>query len=233
MLLLFSRIWLLVTAWTAAPAGFPGGSDGRESACNAGDLGPLPVSERSPGEGNGNPLQCSCLENPMDRGAWRATVCGVRRSRHNWSDFIQTAACQSPLSSTISQSLLKFMSTESLCHRPKTNTMSYTSYVHECVLSHDLLFYDPIDWSPPGSPAHGIFQARILERVAIFFSKGFSQPRDQTHISCLSCMAGNSLPAEPPGKPKSTTLQFKKRKNQQVKAPCGWRARIKKTGAGL
>ena len=49
--------------------GFPGGSDGKESAYNAGDLGLTPGSGRSPGEGNGNPLQNSCLENPMDRGA--------------------------------------------------------------------------------------------------------------------------------------------------------------------
>ena len=53
---------------------FPGGSDSQESACNAGDLGLIPGSERSPGEGNDNPLQYSCLETSMDRGAWRATV---------------------------------------------------------------------------------------------------------------------------------------------------------------
>ena len=53
------------------------GSDGRESACKAGDLGSIPGSGRSPGEGNGNPLQCSCLENSMDRGAWWATVHGL------------------------------------------------------------------------------------------------------------------------------------------------------------
>ena len=49
--------------------GFPGGSDGKESACNAGDQGSIPGWGRSPEEGNGNPLQYSCLENPMDRGA--------------------------------------------------------------------------------------------------------------------------------------------------------------------
>ena len=49
--------------------GFPGGSVGKESACNVGDLGSIPGSGRSPGEGNGNPLQCSGLENPRDRGA--------------------------------------------------------------------------------------------------------------------------------------------------------------------
>ena len=50
--------------------GFPGGLDGKESACNAGDPGSIPRSGRTPGEGNGYPLQCSCLENPIDRGAW-------------------------------------------------------------------------------------------------------------------------------------------------------------------
>ena len=59
---------------------FPGGSDGKESACNEGDLGSIPGSARSPGEGNGNPLQYSCLKNPMDRGAWQATVHGVTKS---------------------------------------------------------------------------------------------------------------------------------------------------------
>ena len=53
---------------------FPGGSGGKESACNAGDLSSNPGSGRSPGEGNGNPLQYSCLENPMDRGAWQSPV---------------------------------------------------------------------------------------------------------------------------------------------------------------
>ena len=63
--------------------GFPCGSAGKESACNKGDLGSIPWLGRSPGEGNGSPLQYSCLENPMDRGAWRATVHGVTRVRNN------------------------------------------------------------------------------------------------------------------------------------------------------
>ena len=54
--------------------GFPGGSDSKAFACNAGDPGSILVSERSPGEGNGNPLQYSCLENPRDGGAWWATA---------------------------------------------------------------------------------------------------------------------------------------------------------------
>ena len=60
---------------------FSGGSDGKESACNAGDLGLIPGLERFPGKGNGYPLQCSCLENFKNRGAWRATVHGVAKSQ--------------------------------------------------------------------------------------------------------------------------------------------------------
>ena len=61
--------------------GFPGGSDGKESACNAGDPGLISGSGRSPGEGNGYPFQYSCLHNSMDRGAWWVTVHGVTKSR--------------------------------------------------------------------------------------------------------------------------------------------------------
>ena len=59
----------------------PGGSDSKESACNVGNLASIPGSGRFPEEGNGSPLQYSCLENPMDRGAWPATVHGVTKSR--------------------------------------------------------------------------------------------------------------------------------------------------------
>ena len=68
--------------------GFPGGSEVKVSACNVGDLGLIPGSGRSPGEGNGNPLQYSCLENPKDKGAWWATVHGVAKSRTRLSDFL-------------------------------------------------------------------------------------------------------------------------------------------------
>ena len=60
--------------------GFPAGSDGKKPACNAGDLGSIPVSGKSPGEGNGYPLQNFQLENPTDRGAWWATVHGLTKS---------------------------------------------------------------------------------------------------------------------------------------------------------
>ena len=67
--------------------GFSGGSDSKESTCNAGDLGLIPVLGRYPGEGNGNPLQYSCLENPMDGVACWATVHGVSKSWTRLSDF--------------------------------------------------------------------------------------------------------------------------------------------------
>ena len=65
----------------------PDGSDGKASAYNVGDLGSIPGSERSRGEGNGNLLQYSCLENPMDGGAWWATVHGATKSGTRLSDF--------------------------------------------------------------------------------------------------------------------------------------------------
>ena len=61
----------------------PGGSEVKASACNMGDPGLIPESGRSPGEGNGNPLQYSCLENPMDRGAWWAIVHGSQTVGHD------------------------------------------------------------------------------------------------------------------------------------------------------
>ena len=68
----------------------PSGSDGKASAYKAGDPGSIPGSGRSSGEGNGNPLQYSCLENPMDGGAWEAIVHGVSKSRTQLSDFTFT-----------------------------------------------------------------------------------------------------------------------------------------------
>ena len=82
---------MLATAWMNIPqnlyiieatnSDFPGGSESKAPAYNAGDPGSIPGSGRSPGEGNGNPLQYSCLDNPMDGGAWWATVHRVAESR--------------------------------------------------------------------------------------------------------------------------------------------------------
>ena len=66
--------------------GSSGGSNGKETACNAGDLGSIPGWGRCPGEGKGNPLQCSYLENSMDKGAWQATVYGVTKESQQLSN---------------------------------------------------------------------------------------------------------------------------------------------------
>ena len=68
----------------------------------------------------------------------------------------------------------------------RDNNLSFLCMAAQ-LLSHVRCFYDPVDCSPPGSSAHGIFQARILEWVAISSSRGSSRPRDQTRISCISC----------------------------------------------
>ena len=130
-----------------------GGSEVKASACNVGDLGLIPGLGRSPGEGNGNPLQYSCLENPIDRGAWWATVHGVVKSRTQLSDF-------------------------TLLHM----------HMYVCVLSNSVMCdsCDPMDCSLPSSSVYGILQARVLECVAISSSRGSSQTRDQTHVSCIS-----------------------------------------------
>ena len=79
------------------------GSDGKESACNAGDLDLIPGLGRSPGEGHDNPFQCPCLENPTDRGAWRDTVHGVAKSQTQLN---------------FSTKLKKAQTVESACGRP-------------------------------------------------------------------------------------------------------------------
>ena len=84
MALLFCNIVHFTYLFTIC---FPGGSDGKASARNAGDPGSILGLGRSPGEGNGNPLQYSCLENSMDGGAWKATVHGVTKSQTRLSNF--------------------------------------------------------------------------------------------------------------------------------------------------
>ena len=74
------KMWDTTERLSLGMKGFPGGSGGEESVSNAGDPGSIPVLGRSPGIGNGNPFQYSCLENPIDRGAWWAAVHGVAKS---------------------------------------------------------------------------------------------------------------------------------------------------------
>ena len=81
---------LLVLLISSTSSDFPSGSDGKASTYNMADLGQIPGSGRFHGEGNGNPLQYSCLENPMDRGAWQVPVHGVAQSGIQLSNFTFT-----------------------------------------------------------------------------------------------------------------------------------------------
>ena len=101
--------------------GFPSGSAIKESACNAGAAGnidSIPGKERYPRGGHGNPLQYSCLENPMDRRAWRATVHGVTRVRYDWSNLAHMKLLESDC--------LSFLIGRGLNSKSKCSTCIYT-----------------------------------------------------------------------------------------------------------
>ena len=146
-------------------SGFPGGAVVRNLPANAGargDVRSIPGLGRSLGVGNGNPLQYSCLENPMIRGAWQAIVHEVAKSWTRLSDFLY---CKCSLS----------LDNSELISIWKGNTCSWCQGQHCCcclVAQSCPTLLDPMDCSPPGSSVHGISQARILEWVAFSFSTG-------------------------------------------------------------
>ena len=148
--------------------GFPDSSAGKESSCNTGDPGLIPGSGRFPGEGHGNPLQGSCLENPHGQ----RCLAGYSPCRHKESDTIEWP-------STVHQ----FMSNISIY-------FTFCMHVHACVWLCNLM-----DYNLPGFSVHAIFWARILEWVANFSSRESSHLRD--HI-CISCLAGGFFTTEPP-----------------------------------
>ena len=137
---------------------FTSGSESKDSACNAGDPGLIPGSRRSPREGNGNPLQYSCLESSMDREAWQASLWDRKEP-----DTIERPHFHFP------------------CVTPTQSRCTMLS-----CFSHTLC--DPVSCSPPGSPAHGILQARILEWVAVPSSRRSSWSRHWTCISYVLCI---------------------------------------------
>ena len=95
-----------------------------------------------------------------------------------------------------------------------------------------------MDCSLPGSSVHGVFQARILEWVAISYSRGSSQPRDRTSLSCVSCIAGGYFATKPPGKPYAAAKLLKScptvlpHRRQTTRLPCPWDSPGKNTGVG-
>ena len=114
--------------------GFPWWLSGKESTCNARDMGSIPGWGRSPGEEHGNPLQCCCLENTMDRGAWWATGPGVTKVRHDWSNGARTQACMSVTSIKL-EKRIKQNSTRKI-----SNWLNSHSYLacHFCINTHSI-----------------------------------------------------------------------------------------------
>ena len=93
---------------------FPGGSDGKESACNGGDQGLIPGLGRPPGEGNGNPLQYSCLENPMDRGPRWLQSMRSQRIEHDWETNIHTVFHRQKLTNNCCTLIICYLSLSSV-----------------------------------------------------------------------------------------------------------------------
>ena len=173
----------------------PGGSVVKNPSADAGDPCSIPGSGRSPGEGNGYALQYACLENPMDRGAWRGTICGVARVGHNLVTKQEQRPTYQPQFG--GNSFLIFHGR--FVHLWVWVALHETEFrIHQCLGLWSVYFFrsfgtfaafqtevfsaakllqsrptqcDPIDSSPPGSPVPGILQARPLEWVAIAFSK--------------------------------------------------------------
>ena len=171
----------------------------RNLPANAGDVRDtdlIPGLGWSPGGGHDNPLQYSCLENPMDRGAWQPTVQEIARSRTWLSDW---TFCEHPwthhLNSTVKILLFLLYWLFYSLNGKVLYFISFSFPVHACVLSHSVVSdsCNPMGCSLPASSVQGIFQARILGWGAISSSRGSSWPRDQTHVSCLSCIGRSIL----------------------------------------
>ena len=138
----------------------------KNPSANAIDIG------RSPGEGNDNSVQHSCLWSPMDRGAWQSTVHRVTKSQTTWSYL----ACRYASWGSIKYiNQVKGHNLKSLQWKLGLGIWSLSC----------LTLCHPMDCSLPGSSVHGIFQAIVLEWIAISFSRGSSQPRAWTRVSLI------------------------------------------------
>ena len=143
----------------------------KTSPANVGNMGSIPGSGRSPGEGNGNPFQYSCLGNLMDSGTWQATVHGIAESET--TEQLSNNNLTSPSHFWL-HSILQ------LVGKQKVKVKSESEVAQSCPT-----LFDPMDCSLPGSSLHGILQARVLEWGAISFARGSSRPRDRTRVSLI------------------------------------------------
>ena len=199
-------MWAYLTRFNCL--GFPGGSVVKSPRANAVDPSLIPGSERFPGEGKGNPLQYSYLENPLDRGAWLAIAHGFKKNQ-TWLST-QELKCILKILTIIYFMLYIF------CHNLKKKAIHYFIlflmydsiymtwgemqnyvYISNSVASNSSQPHGQC--GPPGSSVHGIIQARILEWAAIPFSRRSSWPRDRTQVSCI---AGRFFTIQPPEKEK-------------------------------
>ena len=152
MILIFYLIYLFLD--------FLDSSVSEESACSAGDLGSIPQFERSPGEGNGNPLQYCCLENPMDKGAWRTTVHGIKRVGHDLETKPQTIFI------FIEVQLILIFSGDSVVKNPSAKQDLVQSLGWEDPLEEEMATHSSIlAWRIPWTEEPGGLQSMGLQRV--------------------------------------------------------------------
>ena len=131
----------------------------------------FPFSLSCIGEGNGNPLQCSCLENPRDEGAWWAAVYGVAQSRTRLKRF--SSSIKGVYKQTVCICKIKDNTLDHDDLRGITSKKARHFQSHSCIQ-----LCGPMDCNLPGSSVHGIFQAKVLNQVVISYSRGSSLPRD-------------------------------------------------------
>ena len=161
--------------------GFPGGSQGKESDCNVGDLDSIPGLGKSPGGGNDNPLHYSCLKDPHGQRSL-AGYSPQGRKESDTTDWLSTAElphfCHSEPNVCISFIFIVLMP-----------VIAATAAAAAKSLQSCLTLWDPIDGSPPGSSLHGILQARTLEWVAMFFSTAGKWKVKMKPLSCVQLFA--------------------------------------------
>ena len=150
-----------------------GHTDGKASAYNAGDQGSIPGSGISPGEGNGNPLQHPCLENPMDGGSWQATVHGVAKSQTRLSNFTSLHKIMA---------MVQGFSTRAILHPLAAQERKW-----KCEsLSHVRLFATPWTVVRQAPLSMEFSRQEYQSPEPVPFSREFSRLRDRTWVSCIA-----------------------------------------------